>query len=60
MTEVVYVKGNPYPYKMLCRPIKGLSGNFLNAVCLNKQHQYFVHISEEEIVKRKLVPVESI
>lgn len=56
--EVVYVKGNPFPYKIL-KPIALLNGHVVNAVCMTKGNQVLVNINPNEIVKRESIPIES-
>jgi len=55
--EVVYVKGNPYPY-ILHKSAKLLDGSFVNATSLNKGTQYCVFIDNEEIIKRENIQIE--
>lgn len=56
--EVVFVKGNPYPYR-LYKPVTLLHGQIVNAICMTKGEQTCVFINEDEIIRRERIPVES-
>ena len=56
--DVVYVKGNPYPY-LMHKEVKLLNGTVVNATSMTKNNQYCVYIAEYEIVRREKMIVES-
>lgn len=56
--DVVYVKGNPYPY-LMHREVKLLNGSVVNATLMTKSNQCCVYIAEHEIVRREKMAVES-
>jgi hypothetical protein len=56
--DVVYVKGNPYPY-LMHKEVRLLNGSLVNATSLNKKDQYLVYIEEHEIDRREKISVES-
>jgi hypothetical protein len=56
--DVVYVKGNPYPY-LMHKEVKLLNGSLVNATSMNKNDQYLVYIEEHEIDRREKIRVES-
>lgn len=56
--DVVYVKGNPYPY-LMHREVKLLNGNVVNATLMTKSNCCCVYIAEHEIVRREKMIVES-
>jgi hypothetical protein len=56
--DVVYVKGNPYPY-LMHKEVRLLNGSLVNATSMNKKDQYLVYIEEHEIDRREKIQVES-